>query len=428
MSAMAEPPPREVIADVWRRESPRVIAGLVRITRDLSLAEDLAQDALVAAVEQWPTTGVPSNPGAWLMTVARRRAVDHFRTSARLRDSQDEIGHRLQQHEEDLQEGVMETLVDFIEDDQLRLMFVACHPLLAIRSRVALTLRLLGGLTTPEVARALLVDERAVAQRIVRAKRTLATADVAFEVPTGADRQARLAAVCEVVYLIFTEGYSATAGDDWTRPALCHEAIRLSRLLTDLSPHEPEAHGLLALLQLQASRLPARTTAAGRPILLADQDRSRWDGQLIRRGLAALDTATELAATPGQYALQAAIAACHARATDLAHTDWTRIAGLYDQLASVTRSPVVEVNRAVAYGMAFGAAAGLQVLDAVRDEPALRAYHLLPSVRADLLRRLGQDDDADGELRRAATLARNQRERALLDGRRTDRASDPPPA
>jgi RNA polymerase sigma factor (sigma-70 family) len=426
MDAMSGPlSPHDAVAEIWRRESPRVIAGLVRMTRDLTLAEDLAQDALLAAVEQWPAAGVPANPGAWLMTVAKRRAVDHFRTSERLRHSQEELGTRLRRDAEEQQVAAFDTAVDFIEDDQLRLMFLTCHPVLSVPSRVALTLRLLGGLTTPEVARALLSDERAVAQRIVRAKRSLATVEVPVDVPTGADRQARLAAVLEVVYLIFTEGYAATAGDDWTRPALCREAIRLSRLLTDLAPHEQEAHGLLALLQLQASRLPARTTGGGEPILLGDQDRTRWDADLVRRGLASLDTARHLAPEPGPYTLQAAISACHARATEFAHTDWPQIAGLYDELAALSSSPVVEVNRAVAHGMAFGPAAGLRILDSVADHPALRAYHLLPSVRADLLRRLGRHEDADRELDRAAALARNDRERAMLDDRRRSTSTTP---
>ncbi|HZA03369.1 MAG TPA: sigma-70 family RNA polymerase sigma factor [Propionibacteriaceae bacterium] len=413
------------VAEVWRRESPRVIAGLMRMTRDLALAEDLAQDALVAALEQWSATGVPSNPGAWLMTVAKRRAVDHFRREERARVRQSDLGRSLAEKEE-AEMPDLDAAVDFIADDQLRLMFVSCHPVLPVSSRVALTLRLLGGLTTAEVARALLADERAVAQRIVRAKRTLASARVPFEVPVGAEREARLAAVLEVVYLIFTEGYAATSGTAWTRPELCTEAIRLARLLADLAPAEPEVHGLLALLQLQASRLPARTTAAGEPVLLRDQDRTRWDTHLIQRGLAALTTAKALPGAPGPYALQAAIAACHARASSVEETDWRQIAALYDRLAGLNPSPVVQLNRAVAHGMAFGPVAGLGLLEVVQADPALRHYHLLPSVRADLLAQLGRYDEARTELSRAAAMARNDQERTLLQ-RRAESLPNPGP-
>jgi len=415
----------EAITTVWRRESPRVVAGLVRMTSDVALAEDLAQDALVAALEQWPGAGVPDNPGAWLMAVAKRRAVDAFRRAERDRARQEQLGHHLARDTGKEEEHMpdLDAAVDFIEDDQVRLMFISCHPVLPVQSRVALTLRLLGGLTTAEVARALLADERAVAQRIVRAKRTLASAHVPFEVPTGADRAARVSAVLEVVYLIFTEGYAATAGDDWTRPTLCQQAIRLAGLLAELAPTEAETHGLLALLQLQASRLPARTSSTGEPVLLRDQDRSRWNALLIRRGQQALAEAHRRSATPGKYTLQAEIAACHARAASVEDTDWRRIATLYDRLASAAPSPVVEVNRAVAHGMAYGPTAGLAVLDAVRHNPALRSYHLLPSVRADLLSRLGRHDEARRELELAAALARNTQERALLQRRSTAASS-----
>jgi len=401
------------------------MAGLVRMTSDLALAEDLAQDAMVAALKQWPRTGVPDNPGAWLMAVAKRRAVDAFRRDERERTRREELGHGLAHVTGE--QGYMPDLdaaVDFIEDDELRLMFVSCHPVLPLQSRVALTLRLLGGLTTPEVARALLADERAVAQRIVRAKRALASAHVPFEVPTGADRAARVSAVLEVVYLIFTEGYAATTGDDWTRPALCAQAIRLARLLAELARTEPEAHGLLALLQLQASRLPARIGPNGEPVLLGDQDRSRWDALLIHRGREALLEARRRSATSGPYTLQAEIAACHAQAGSVEDTDWRRIAAFYDELAAVAPSPVIEVNRAVAHGMAFGPAVGLAVLDAVRENPSLRGYHLLPSVRADLLRRLGRHDEARSELGTAASLARNAQERAMLERRRAEFSSE----
>lgn len=413
---VSRPDADTAITAVWRRESPRVLAGLVRMTHDLTLAEDFAQDALVAALKQWRVNGVPSNPGAWLMTVAKRRAVDHVRRSARMHATQSELGHQLDHRWEDDMAG-LDSAGDFIEDDELRLMFTACHPALPVQSRVALTLRLLGGLTTAEVARALLADERAVAQRIVRAKRTLAAAQVPFEVPTGDDRTSRLATVLEVVYLIFTEGYAATAGDDWTRPQLCLEAIRLARLLTDVAASEPEAHGLLALLQLQASRLRARTSSTGEPVLLRDQDRACWDARLIRRGLRDLDTAQKLSAALGPYTLQAAIAACHAQASSVEDTDWVQIAALYDALSRGTPSPVIELNRAVAYGLAYGPAAGLEVVDTLQENHALRNYHLLPSVRADLLNRLGRYEEADAELRRASSLARNTAERSMLQRR-----------
>jgi RNA polymerase sigma factor (sigma-70 family) len=396
---------------VWRIESPRLIAGLTRIVRDVGLAEDLAQDALVAAVEQWPESGVPDNPGAWLMATAKHRAIDRLRRDERLDRKQAELGRELEAAQK------MATPVpesgDF-GDDLLRLVFIACHPLLSTEARVALTLRLLGGLTTDEIARAFLVPEPTVAQRIVRAKRTLTAAHVPFEVPAAGALEARLESVLEVIYLVFNEGYSATAGDDWMRPALCLDALRLGRLVAELLPREPEAHGLVALMEIQASRTNARVGPAGEPILLLDQNRGQWDQLLIRRGLAALERAEALGGALGPYALQAAIAACHARARTAVETDWAQIAALYDALAQLAHSPVVELNRAVAYAMAFGPAAGLELADALRSEPSLKTYHLLPSVRGDLLAKLGRPAEARSEFERAAALTRNARERELL--------------
>ena len=404
---------------VWRMESARLIAGLTRIVGDVGLAEDLAQDALVAALQQWPEAGVPDNPGAWLMAVGRRRAIDLLRRQALLAQKHDLIRRDLEvQQDVALAERDM-AIDDDIGDDLLRLVFVACHPVLSKDARVALTLRLAGGLTTGEIARAFLVSEATVAQRIVRAKRTLAEARVPFEVPRGAELGPRLASVLEVIYLIFNEGYAATGGDDWTRPGLCEEALRLGRILAELAPREPEVHGLVALMEIQASRLRARVGPTGEPILLHEQDRGRWDWLLIGRGLAALERAERLGGALGPYALQAAIAACHVRARTIDDTDWARIAGLYDALAQLAPSPVVEVNRAVAVGRAFGPAAGLDILDALRTEPSLQGYHLLPSVRGDLLAKLGRMEEAGVEFRRAAAMTANGRERALLIERAT---------
>ncbi|MEW9550246.1 RNA polymerase sigma factor [Nonomuraea sp. NPDC050783] len=396
---------------VWRIEAARLIAGLAGLVRDVGLAEELAQDALVAALEQWPAEGVPRNPGAWLMTVAKRRAIDLIRRNERLHRNLAELGRRL---ERDGAAGEPPE-PDEIEDDLLRLVFTACHPALSMEARVALTLRVLGGLTTEEIARAFLVPEPTVAQRIVRAKRALADRGVPFEVPRGGELAGRLAAVLEVIYLIFNEGYSATAGDDWLRPALCADALRLGRVLAGLMPGEAEVHGLVGLMEIHASRSAARVGPDGEPILLLDQDRTRWDRLLIGRGLAALRRAEELAGgEPGPYTLQAAIAACHARAVVAADTDWTRIAALYEELAKLLRSPVVELNRAVALSMAYGPLTGLALLDQIVGEPALKGYHLLPSVRGDLLFKLGRREEARAEFERAAALTRNTRERALL--------------
>jgi RNA polymerase sigma factor (sigma-70 family) len=397
---------------VWRIESPRLIAGLGRMVRDVGVAEDLAQEALVAALEQWPESGVPENPGAWLMAIGKRRAVDHFRRTAMAERKYEELGRDLetQTGPSDLNEAIE----DDVGDDLLRLMFVACHPVLSREARVALTLRLLGGLTTEEIARAFLVSETTLAQRIVRAKRTLGEARVPFEVPQGPERAARLSSVLEVIYLIFNEGYSATAGDDWVRPGLCEDALRLGRILAELAPEEPEVHGLVGLMEIQASRLRTRVGPGGEPVLLLDQDRSRWDQLLIRRGLAALERAEKLGGALGPYAVQAAIAACHARARSGAETDWPRIVDLYDALGQIAPSPVVELNRAVAVGMAFGPAAGLELVDGLTSEQSLGSYHLLPSVRGDLLARLRRFDEACGEFERAASLTRNVRERELL--------------
>jgi RNA polymerase sigma factor (sigma-70 family) len=399
---------------VWRIEAPRLIAGLARIVRDVGLAEDLAQDALLVALQRWPETGVPDNPGAWLMGTAKHRALDHFRRSKLLERKQEELGRELEVQEEIGQPDIEAALDDEIGDDLLRLVFTACHPVLSTEARVALTLRLLGGLATDEIARAFLVPEPTVAQRIVRAKRTLTEAGVPFEVPDKSERADRLASVLEVIYLIFNEGYSATAGDDWMRPALCEEALRLGRVLAGLAPEEPEVHGLVALMEIQASRSRARVGPSGEPILLLDQNRARWDQLLIRRGLAALERAEALGGANGPYALQAAIAACHARARAADQTDWTRIAALYEALGQLMPSPVVELNRAVAVAMAFGPAAGLELVDALTEEPSLKAYHLLPSVRGDLLAKVGRLDEARKEFERAAEMTRNARERDLL--------------
>jgi RNA polymerase sigma factor (sigma-70 family) len=399
---------------VWRIESARLIAGLARMVRDVGLAEELAQDALVVALERWPESGVPDNPGAWLMATAKRRAIDHLRRGKMLDRKHEEIGRELEAQQQLSGDDLETQLDDPIGDDLLRLVFIACHPVLSREARVALTLRLLGGLTTDEIARAFLVAEATIAQRIVRAKRTLAEAKVPFEVPRADELGARLASVLEVVYLIFNEGYAATAGDDWMRPALCEDALRLGRILAGLMPREPEVHGLVALMEIQASRAAARTGPGGAPVLLLDQDRARWDQLLIRRGLAALARAEALGGAVGFYALQAAIAACHARTRTAEETDWRRIAALYAALAEVTPSPIVELNRAVAVAMAFGPAAGLELVDALVAEPALAGYHLLQSVRGDLLFKLGRLDEARAEFERAAAVTRNARERELL--------------
>jgi RNA polymerase sigma factor (sigma-70 family) len=398
---------------VWRIESARLIAGLARIVGDIGVAEDLAQDALVAALERWPEAGVPDKPGAWLMAAAKHRAIDHHRRNARLDRKHEELGHEL--------EARQMTVPDFdaaiddpIGDDLLRLVFTACHPVLSTEARTALTLRMLGGLTTEEIARAFLVPTATIAQRIVRAKRTLADAGVPFEVPRGADLDERLASVLEVIYLIFNEGYSATAGADWVRPALCEDALRLGRIVAELAPEEPEVHGLVALMEIQASRLRARVGPAGEPVLLLDQNRARWDFLLIGRGLAALRRAEALGGAAGPYALQAAIAACHARARTAEATDWRRIARLYATLARLMPSPIVELNRAVAVSMADGPAAGLEIVDEIAAHKPLAGYHLLPAVRGDLLAKLGRIDEARVELERAAALTRNDRERDLL--------------
>src|SRR5213592_1730908 len=399
---------------VWRIESARLIAGLARIVRDVGLAEELAQDALVAALERWPASGIPDNPGAWLMATAKHRAIDLFRRNKLLERKHEELGRELKV-QQDLAVANFNIPEDHeISDDLLRLVFISCHPVLSTEARVALTLRLLGGLTTQEIARAFLVPEPTVAQRIVRAKRALTEARVPFEVPRGPDLAARLSSVLEVIYLIFNEGYSATAGDDWMRPALCEDALRLGRILAGLMPAEPEVHGLVALMEIQASRSRARLGPSGEPVLLLDQNRALWDHVLIRRGLAALERAEALGGARGPYALQAAIAACHARARTPAETDWTRIAALYDALARLAPSPVVELNRAVAVSMASGPAAGLELVDALTAEPSLEGYHLLPSVRGDLLAKLGRFDEARDEFARAASLTRNGRERRLL--------------
>jgi RNA polymerase sigma-70 factor, ECF subfamily len=398
---------------VWRIESPRIIAGLTRMVRDVGVAEDLAQDALVAALEQWPQSGVPDNPGAWLTAAAKHRAIDHFRRNERLERKREELGREMEEKEMAVPDFAA-ALDDNVGDDLLRLVFISCHPVLPSEGRVALTLRLLGGLTTEEIARAFLVPEPTVAQRIVRAKRTLAEKRVPFEAPRGEELAARLSSVLAVIYLIFNEGYAATAGDDWLRPGLCEDALRLGRVLAGLAPLEPEVHGLVALMEIQASRAGARVDAAGAPILLLEQNRAEWDQLLIRRGFAALAKAAELGQARGPYALQAEIAACHARARAAEETDWARIVSLYEKLGEIAPSPVIDLNRAVAVSMAFGAAAGLELVDTLTAEGALENYHLLPSVRGDLLQKLGRLEEARAEFERAAALTRNARERQLL--------------
>jgi RNA polymerase sigma-70 factor, ECF subfamily len=404
---MNEPDANRAIEAVWGIESPRLIGALTRVVRNIDLAEELAQDAFVAALAQWPAEGIPRNPGAWLMSVAKRRAIDRFRRDALLTEKRTLIERDLPQNEE----PDFSSLDDDVGDDLLRLIFIACHPVLSTEARVALTLRLLGGLSTPEIARAFLVSEPTIAQRIVRAKRTIAEARVPYEVPDAAGRAKRLPSVLEVIYLIFNEGYSATTGDDILRPALCEEAIRLGRMLAQMLPDEPEVHGLVALMEIQASRSKARVNPSGEPVLLLDQDRGRWDYMLIARGLAALERAQQLGREPGSYVLQASIAACHARARTAEQTDWQRIVALYDALAQLAPSPVVELNRAVAVGMAFGPAAGLELVDQLLSAPALKSYHLLPSVRGDLLEKLGRLTEAREEFERAAALTQNGRDR-----------------
>jgi len=398
---------------VWRIESPWLIAGLTRIVRDVGIAEDLAQDALVAALEQWPKSGVPDNPGAWLMAAAKHRAMDHFRRNTRLERKHEELGREMGEKEMAVPD-LNAALDDNVGDDLLRLLFISCHPVLSTEAQVALTLRLLGGLTTDEIARAFLVPEATVAQRIVRSKRTLSDKKVPFEVPRGEELSARLSSVLAVIYLIFNEGYSATTGDDWMRPALCEEALRLGRILAELAPEAPDVHGLVALMEIQASRSRARVGPSGEPVLLLDQNRAQWDHLLIRRGLAALDRASRLGTERGWYVLQAEIAACHARARTADETDWPRIVTLYEELARVAPSPIVELNRAVAVAMASGPAAGLKLVDALASERSLENYHLLPSVRGDLLRKLSRFEEARLEFERAASMTRNARERELL--------------
>jgi RNA polymerase sigma factor (sigma-70 family) len=425
---MTVPDVHRAVDAVWRLESARIIAGLARLVRDIDLAEDLAQDALVAALAQWPASGVPRNPGAWLMATAKHHAIDRLRRDERLRRNIGQLGHDVRVRQETaVFEGAPEldaaTDDDFVPDDLLRLMFVACHPVLSTESRVALTLRLLGGLTTDEIARAFLAAEPAIAQRIVRAKRTLASQQVPFEVPPAGDRAARMASVLEVIYLIFNEGYTATAGDNWARPELCYEALRLGRMLAELSPADPEVHGLVALMEIQSSRLKARLGPGGEPVPLLEQNRGGWDQLLIRRGFAALLRSEQLGGPAGSYVVQAAIAACHARARTADETDWERIAALYEVLAVIEPTPVVELNRAVAVAMAFGPARGLELVDALRSRPELRTYHLLPSVRGDLLARLGRPAEARAEFEHAAALTRNAQERSVL----LRRAAECPP-
>lgn len=415
---IASPDTHRTIEAVYRIESAKLIAGLVRFVRDIGLAEELAHDALLAALQQWPEEGLPNNPGAWLMQAAKHRALDLFRRRKMVEKKHEQLGHELDLEREapDLDAAID----DNVGDDLLRLMLISCHPVLPTEARVSLTLRLLGGLTTEEIARAFLLPEPTVAQRIVRAKKTLAEKKVAFETPRGEELRARISSVLEVLYLVFNEGYSATAGDDWMRPALCEDALRLGRILAELAPQEAEIHGLVALMEIQASRTSARTQKNGEPILLLDQNRGRWNQLLIRRGLTALERAEKLGENKGQYILQAQIAACHARAKTAVETDWVKIAALYAELVDLTQSPVVELNRAVALAMAFGPAVGLEVADALKDEPAMAKYHLYPSVRGDLLARLGRYSEARGEFERAAELTKNERERALLAGRAED--------
>jgi len=418
------PEAHRAVDAVWRLESARIIAGLARIVRNIDLAEDLAQDALLAALRQWPREGIPPNPGAWLMATAKHRAIDRLRRDERLQRNLGHLGRELQARQETAAfDGGPEFDEDLVPDDLLRLMFVACHPVLSTESRVALTLRLPGGLTTDEIARAFLAAEPAIAQRIVRAKRTLASKQIPFEVPPAGERAARMASVLEVIYLIFNEGYTATAGDNWARPELCYEALRLGRMLAELSPTDPEVHGLVALMEIQSSRMRARLGPGGEPVPLLEQNRGNWDQLLIRRGFAALLRAEQLGGPPGSYVVQAAIAACHARARTAAETDWPRIAALYEILTVISPTPVVELNRAVAVAMAFGPARGLDLVDALRSQPELRNYHLLPTVRGDLLAKLGRPAEARAEFERAAALTRNVREQAVL--RR--RAAECPP-
>jgi RNA polymerase sigma-70 factor, ECF subfamily len=410
---MAEDAVQRAVHAVWRIESARLIAGIARMVRDVGLAEELAQDALVVALEKWPATGVPDNPGAWLMATAKHRAIDVLRRAKRFDEKQDAIAHASPA----VAITDVDALDDDVGDDLLRLVFTACHPVLSTEARVAMTLRVVGGLTTEEIARAFLVSEPTIQQRIVRAKRTLADAGVAFELPRGEERAARLQSVLEVIYLVFNEGYSATSGSDWMRPALCEDALRLGRILAQLTPDDPEVHGLVALMEIQASRAAARIAPGGEPVLLLDQDRARWDQLLIRRGLTALERAEALSPSRGPYTLQAAIAACHARAKVAAETDWTRIAALYAALVLVVPSPVIELNRAVAVSMAFGPAAGLSIVDQLVNEAALAGYHLLPTVRGELLAKLGRTAEARAELTRALTLTRNERERHVLQAK-----------
>ena len=417
---MMSSPAHRAVEAVWRIESPRLIAGLTRMVRDVGLAEDLAQDALVAALERWPESGVPDNPGAWLMATAKRRAIDKLRHGQLAEKKHEELARQIEATPP--ASDVHDALDDPVGDDLLRLVFIACHPILSTEARVALTLRLLGGLKTDEIARAFLTSETTIAQRIVRAKRTLAEARVPFEVPRGEELAARLSSVLEVIYLIFNEGYSATAGDDWLRPTLCDEALRLGRILAELAPAEAEVHGLVALLEIQASRSTARVGPGGEPVLLLEQDRGRWNQLLIHRGLTALERAEKLGAALGPYALQASIAACHARARTADETDWERIVALYDALVQLIPSPVVELNRAVAVAMAFGPAAGLELVDALAGTASLQNYHLLPSVRGDLLAKLGRFEEAHREFLRAASLTRNARERDLLLSRASSNA------
>ena len=411
---MTESVTHQTIEAVWKIEAAKLIASLTRIVRDVGLAEDLAQDALLAALERWPESGVPANPGAWLMATAKHRAIDAMRRNSLHTRKEESLGHELTFQHDLSERDIDEAIDDQLGDDLLRLMFIACHPVLSKEARVALTLRLLGGLTTDEIARAFLSTEPTIAQRIVRAKRTLAEAHVPYEVPREAELTSRLSTVLEVIYLVFNEGYSATAGDDWMRPSLCDDALRLGRILAELMPQESEVHGLVALMEIQASRSRARTNSSGEPILLLEQDRSRWDQLLIRRGLAALQRAEQTGGTLGPYTLQAEIAACHARAYLASETDWAKIAALYDALVELVPSPVVELNRAVAVAMAFGPEAGLELVDSLVDEPALRGYHLLPSARGDLLSKLGRYADAQREFERAASLTRNAKEKKFL--------------
>jgi RNA polymerase sigma factor (sigma-70 family) len=412
--AMTATDAHRTIDALWRIESGRLIAGLARVVRDVGVAEELAQDALVTALEQWPRSGIPDNPGAWLMAAAKHRAIDHLRRERMLARKHEALGHELEM-EQRTNGGKLEASADDeIGDDLLRLMFIACHPLLSTEARTALTLRLLAGLTTEEIARAFLVPEPTIAQRIVRAKRTLSDAHVPFEIPRRGELAGRLSSVLEVIYLVFNEGYSATAGEDWMRPTLCEEALRIGRILAELAPHEPEVHGLVALMEIQASRIRSRTGANGEPVLLMEQNRALWDRLLIHRGLMALGRGEGLGEARGPYLLQAAIAACHARAATAADTDWVYITALYDELARLTPSPVVELNRAVAVAMAYGPAAGLELADQLAAQGSLASYHLLPSVRGDLLAKLGRYEEARGEFERAATLTRNARESRLL--------------